>query len=413
MSKKITCPYCFHEFKNTEVEFQCENREKKLDQTDKCPEKPDVRFNEHWGKEENYPSRHFFKGHAFNLFGSGPRPCECDVCHTPSSKYVCPNCHNWLPKDMISEGSEIISIIGAPKSGKTVYFFTLMQQLAKYGYKVGITVTPQDEGPDKDRKTSVIYSRICRQMFDDLEVPEKTNADQSARVVPLIFRVSSRKKDNKGGKAIYIVFYDTAGEAFEDSEMIRNMARHVERSSGILFFVDPFNIKSLYDTVNKKEVDGLETMKSDSHKNVTVLQSLMQSVDEKTTAGHPFAVVFSKIDAVLNGLESEGDDSLRQNGLDMSNNSSFLKTGKLNLTEVDTISEALERLADEKWDIGAMKHSIREKFSEDDIRMFGVSSIGSQPLDGIQIQGEMRPYRVMDPLVWMLHRMGGFDIPVE
>ena len=43
--------------------------------------------------------------------------------------------------------------------------------------------------------------------------------------------------------------------------------------------------------------------------------------------------------------------------------------------------------------------------------MFAVSSLGSQP-DGDTV-GKIQPYRVMDPLVWILYKMGGFDIPVE
>ena len=63
--------------------------------------------------------------------------------------------------------------------------------------------------------------------------------------VKLIFKLSSKKVDKKSGRSIYIVFYDTPGEAFQDSEQISRMADHVSNSAGILLFVDPYNIKNL------------------------------------------------------------------------------------------------------------------------------------------------------------------------
>ena len=70
------------------------------------------------------------------LFGYKPRACECDVCGAPSTRFVCPHCNNWLPTEMIEKGSEIISVIGGPASGKSNYIVALIQQLQKYGYKL-------------------------------------------------------------------------------------------------------------------------------------------------------------------------------------------------------------------------------------------------------------------------------------
>ena len=94
----------------------------------------------------------------------------------------------------------------------------------------------------------------------------------------------------------------------------------------------------------------------------------------------------------------------------MNSNSSFLRTKSFSLSEIDQISGALEAVSDE-WDIGYMRAKIAEKYREENIKMFAVSSLGSQP-DGDTV-GKIQPYRVMDPLVWILYKMGGFDIPVE
>ena len=403
MSKIITCPYCYNKFENDDVEYQCENIERSVDGTPKCPEEADKRFNDHWGIPVE--SRHFFKGKPFGLFSSEPKPSKCDKCGKQSSRFVCPHCHNWLPTDMIKDGAEIISIVGAPNSGKTVYFFNLMRQLQIKASSLGISVTVQDEGPDPTKKTSVIYKGMVEKMYEDNELPPKTPVIEGERPIPLIFKVSNKKAGKKGGKSIYIVFYDTPGEAFQDREQMDRMADHVSNSAGILLFIDPYNIKKLTGTLQSASKEEIVT--GSELENENVLNSLLQKVNKKESEDKPFAIVFSKIDAVLDGLSAERAGGLATI-LDLDRNSSFLKTKKFNLSEIDQISNALEEMSEE-WDVEYIKSQVNEKYKEENIKMFAVSSLGSQPRDG-RIT-DLNPYRVMDPLIWILYKIG-FDIPI-
>lgn len=403
MSKIITCPYCYNKFENDDVEYQCENIERSVDGTPKCPEEADKRFNDHWGIPVE--SRHFFKGKPFGLFSSEPKPSKCNKCGKQSSRFVCPHCHNWLPTDMIKDGAEIISIVGAPNSGKTVYFFNLMRQLQKKASSLGISVTVQDEGPDPTKKTSVIYKGMVEKMYEDNELPPKTPVIEGERPIPLIFKVSNEKAGKKGGKSIYIVFYDTPGEAFQDREQMDRMADHVSNSAGILLFIDPYNIKKLTGTLQSASEEEIVT--GSELENENVLNSLLQKVNRKESEDKPFAIVFSKIDAVLDGLSAERAGGLATI-LDLDRNSSFLKTKKFNLSEIDQISNALEEMSEE-WDVEYIKSQVNEKYKEENIKMFAVSSLGSQPKDS-RITN-LNPYRVMDPLIWILYKIG-FDIPI-
>ena len=403
MSKIITCPYCYNKFENDDVEYQCENIERSVDGTPKCPEEADKRFNDHWGIPVE--SRHFFKGKPFGLFSSEPKPSKCDKCGKQSSRFVCPHCHNWLPTDMIKDGAEIISIVGAPNSGKTVYFFNLMRQLQIKASSLGISVTVQDEGPDPTKKTSVIYKGMVEKMYENNELPPKTPVIEGERPIPLIFKVSNKKAGKKGGKSIYIVFYDTPGEAFQDREQMDRMADHVSNSAGILLFIDPYNIKKLTGTLQSASEEEIVT--GSELENENVLNSLLQKVNRKESEDKPFAIVFSKIDAVLDGLSAERAGGLATI-LDLDRNSSFLKTKKFNLSEIDQISNALEEMSEE-WDVEYIKSQVNEKYKEENIKMFAVSSLGSQPKDS-RITN-LNPYRVMDPLIWILYKIG-FDIPI-
>jgi GTPase Era involved in 16S rRNA processing len=306
---------------------------------------------------------------------------------------------------MIKDGAEIISIVGAPNSGKTVYFFNLMRQLQKKASSLGISVTVQDEGPDPTKKTSVIYKGMVKKMYEDDELPPKTPVIEGERPIPLIFKVSNEKAGKKGGKSIYIVFYDTPGEAFQDREQMDRMADHVSNSAGILLFIDPYNIKKLTGTLQSASEEQIVT--GSELENENVLNSLLQKVKRKESEDKPFAIVFSKIDAVLDGLSAERAGGLATI-LDLDRNSSFLKTKKFNLSEIDQISNALEEMSEE-WDVEYIKSQVNEKYKEENIRMFAVSSLGSQPKDS-RIT-DLRPYRVMDPLIWILYKIG-FDIPI-
>ena len=47
---------------------------------------------------------------------------------------------------------------------------------------------------------------------------------------------------------------------------------------------------------------------------------------------------------------------------------------------------------------------------DNNYRFFGVSALGSMPVDS-SVEGTVTPYRVMDPLIWMLYKLGKFNIP--
>jgi hypothetical protein len=43
-------------------------------------------------------------------------------------------------------------------------------------------------------------------------------------------------------------------------------------------------------------------------------------------------------------------------------------------------------------------------------KLFAVSSFGQAP-KGVMLENDMAPYRVLDPLLWILYKIGDFDIP--
>ena len=396
------------------MEYQCENNETDASFRRFCPEEEDQKFKDHW--KEGVTINHIFKSKslATSLFGATPKSAKCDVCGAESNKFVCPHCHNWLPAEMIEEGAEIISIVGDPNSGKTVYFTALIHELMKYGYKLGLSVTAKDEAPDDTKRTSVIYRQMANSMFNRNTLPAKTQeVDENTPSIPLIFSLSTKKAGKKGGKTIYLVFYDTPGESFKHDEQVRKLVKYLKESSGIIMLIDPFSVKGMRDIIANYTALDDKSKVADAIKILETLKNYASS--QKAVSDKPLAITFSKIDAVVNGLAAAGEDSMV--GIDLKNNSSFLRTGRFSLLETEMIHKAfLTAEGDEqegllqKWDIGNVFAEATSRFSN--VKMFAVSSVGTMP-NKYHVEGEVKPYRVMDPLIWILHEMGGFDIPVE
>lgn len=406
----ILCPYCFNKFSSSEAEYQCENKERKIDGKRFCPTSPDTKYNTYWHYPKEVESGHFFRrGGLSKLFGGTVKPGKCDVCGTESRKFVCPHCHNWLPTEMIEEGSEIISIIGTPNSGKTVYFTALIHELQKYGSKFGLTVTPTNVTHKPEERTSVKYRENKIQLFDNHTLLAKTVYNEDERSIPMMFSLTTKKAGSKKGRTIYLVFYDSAGEAFDNTERINNM-KYLNESSGIILLMDPFSIPKLRKDLGSvvKVPKGYESGNVDVNNIIDNLNEFTSSY-KKEMSGKPVAMTFSKIDVVVDGLEEIGAD-YQIAGIDLETNSSIMKTGIFSQSEADQIDEGLSKACELQWDEKGLKDKLRTKY--ENVKMFAVSSLGGE-ISSYPADEPLRPYRVLDPLVWILTQMGGFDIPVE
>lgn len=413
MSQKILCPYCFTSFKNTDALCQCTNNEVNSATGEPyCPKEPDKALSD-YRREGGLVSKHLYKARV-PLFSGIPAPTKCDRCGAVSSRFVCPHCHNALPQEMIEEGAEIISIIGAPSSGKTVYFVALINALESCGFRLGLSVRPKDEVPGGmsmpggGETTAKIYGRLKDDLFGEGYLPNQTA--RSERSLPLIFRLTSSVeafKYNKNDKSIYLVFYDTAGESFTDPESIANNVKYLKESSGIILLLDPFSVPELRKMLEKAGIQ-MEENRGDVRE---VLTQLLGIADNKVNLRKkPIAVTFSKIDSVVNGLEQAGEDRIQ--GIDLRMDSSFLRSGVFSPMEVQQNSDALFTYCVDKWRLGQVLQDVGASFAN--YKLFGVSSLGGSPdEDNPNHITDIKPYRVLDPLVWILTQMNGFHIPVE
>lgn len=407
MGKSILCPYCFETFDNTEVMVQCDNfATRTIDGKPKeiCEREENRLFNEHW--DENVMSKHVFSPNISfldRIRGYKPKPCKCDQCGANSSRFVCPHCNNWLPTEMIEKGSEIISVIGGPASGKSNYIVALIKQLQKYGYKLQLgQILPQLVGRNKAEYTRNLYEKAKDSIFKYHTPVAKTAT--TVHPIPWIFRLESHATK----KAVYLVFYDTAGESFKDPEEIRRNAKYLDKSRAVIVLLDTLSLPYIQRILSRKHIVNQDQ--------ATPFSDTMDALNNFATDNNhlykrPFAFVMSKFDAVI-----QNQEDLEFDIEPFKHNSSFIHTGKLSLREINEASDMIKSYMESHWDEGQLGYDVVKKWG-DNARFFGVSALGAMTNENLQIDisedQDVKPFRVMDPLIWVLHKLGGFGIPVE
>lgn len=407
MAKTILCPYCFESFNNTEVMVQCENyATRTIDgmPQEVCEREENQRFNEHW--DEKVMSKHVFYpeiGWKDKIFGYKPKACKCDKCGAPSTRFVCPHCNNRLPTEMIEKGSEIISVIGGPASGKSNYIVTLMQQMQKYGYKLSLSqIVPQPVGRTETEYTTNLYRRAKDTIFKEHTPVPQTRV--TSHPIPWLFRLESHTTK----KAVYLVFYDTAGESFRDPEEIKKNAKYLQKSKAVIVLLDTLSLPYIQNILASKNIVNQDKATPFSE-TMDALRSFV--TDNPKLKETPFAFVMSKFDSVIQNQEDLEFDITA-----FKHNSSFINTGVFSLKDIDEASNMIKGYMEEHWDEGALGDDITHLWG-DNARFFGVSALGTMINSMMKIDipdnEQVKPFRVMDPLIWVLHKIGGFGIPTD
>lgn len=425
---KILCPYCYRHFDSKEAMVQCGNDRIGADGNYECEHSEYAEYARFWGAGN--PIGHIFPAaRGFLGFGGLKKKQVCDLCSKENiDRFVCPHCYNRIPTEMIENGAEIISVIGFPNSGKTNYIIALVHELSNKGYTLGIDVVSSQIHPDGTKfakfATDQRFNEMQKTLFRDKEFLQKTTIKQN--YIPLIFKLYQRSSN----KTIYLVFYDTAGEDFTDSNRMKNSEtlKYLRESSGLIILADPFSIEQVTDVLQKRYADngdfqiqagqnqGNDATSLMALKN-TLAESLMhiESIYKK-----PVAFVFSKFDIIINNkdLFDFSVDAFKEGNT--LKDSSFINDKKVDVANINATSTAIEGYLDtwgqhfftewvKNW--AANPKNPDSGSSDNMYKFFGVSATGSMSEAG-QLKSVV-PYRVMDPLIWVLLKLGKFNIPTK
>ncbi len=408
---KYTCPFCYVKFSRDDIEFRCES----FTSTTCKEEDPllaayfgqprilanHVIPNKAWSEFLNKDQWWKVLGKTSRMF-IVPDEVKCDRCKAPSRKKVCPHCHNELPTYFHKADSHIISVIGARGSGKTHYITVLINELLKKGYKLDISSIPQDVGEDRTQVTSKRYQDYYRRPLLE-HGDELTKTSIAKDLSPLIYQITSGQKGFNKTKALYLVFYDTAGENFHDSMELQKLANYVANSSGMIFLLDTFQVPGVKLKLRSKGI-GISDSGIDFQGVFQQVYSLLEKlglVKLNSPSPIPIALTFSKIDEVIRHSLMEDDIS----EFSIRKNSRYLETGVYSPSELQEINHDMRSLLT-LWGEDGFISDVEKKFSK--TAYFGVSALGATPVGG-KIT-EVKPLRVLDPLIWILDKID-FALP--
>jgi hypothetical protein len=400
----LHCPYCYEPFGRLEIEFRCSGR--KGWGRPQCKPEPDKVLTEHAGREVT----------ALPAFAAETldTKADCPRCRASTTTRICPACHRPLPAMFGEIPSRMIALVGAKESGKTVFMTVLVRELMyRLGEQLHASIGPADDNTGHEFAS---YYEALLYGSDQL-LPPTTPAAASDRT-PLVWRLTVGDPDtparrrgrrsvrglSRGSQAwsALLSLFDPAGEDLLSQQSAEQNARYLAAADAIVLLLDPLQMPE----ARKLAAPGTRLPSPPSgaaDTPVSVLQNITDLLLRNAPPGSdgriskPLAVAFSKIDAFQPSLDPTSP--LRQ-----------APAPGPQLDEADSLSvhTEVQRLLDQ-WDGSLIGRIVRQHYRT--YRYFGISALGETPTKTNQVSERgIRPYRVGDPLTWILSRLGVFPV---
>lgn len=361
---KFTCPYCYKEHSLTDCVMKCVQG-----QNATCPKRV-----------------------AKDAQGFIPknRMSGCMGCRDASKQLFCPVIYRsnqtlkLIPRDCLDGPSLPIALLGAKASGKSNYIGVLVNEIRRKmssRFNCMLSVTSSEE-------SKLYYDKFYYDpLFNKNNIVDATNAGEE--IPPLIFPLRFFDNKNRINKSAVLTFYDTAGENLDSKGDMDIYNQYIPNSQGIILLLDPLQVSSI-----RKQLEGKMALPNKNTEINIVLQRVVDIIrDVKNLKGNikiPLAVVFTKIDAL------EKFDVLPENSC-LRDESEHLKRGVFVNSDYENCNEEMQTLV-ANWLDGELLTLIK---CFDKCSFFGVSSFGNIP-NGSKLSSEIKPRRVLDPLLWLL-----------
>ncbi|MER6996719.1 hypothetical protein [Streptomyces sp. NPDC000410] len=385
MARRLTCPYCYETFTAREIGFRCNSR---MSPTQKrCPRKRDRILAERMGQRAEVGP---------DFAGDGRKPTAvCPDCDGETTYRICPVCHSTLPVQFGMVENRMIAMVGAKASGKTVYMTVLLHEVM---HQVGAAFGAALMGAD-DATMLRFSSDYQDQLFRDgqMFLGTRTAVANDNRVEPLVFRFGLRRRGLFGERPQHTVlsFFDTAGEDFSSRDGMEINTRYLANADGIILLLDPLQMPGARKAARPGTAlpgsEGVDAPGNVLSRVTNMLLGLQKGTPRKVDT--PIAVVFSKLDAFWHQLEA--GSPLRAQP----------PTGnQFDVEDSLSVHEEVRQLLKD-WDGVPIDQALENNYAR--YRYFGVSALGNSPTPEARVAPTgIQPYRVADPLLWLLSEFG-------
>ncbi|MFB9724390.1 TRAFAC clade GTPase domain-containing protein [Planobispora longispora] len=384
----ITCPYCFARVPRDRVAFRCVGR---AGRGAGCEPVADEALGRHrGGVPPSLPP-------VFPVRRPGRR-ADCPACGVSTGRRVCPECHNQLPAEYCANPGKIVALVGAKGSGKSTYIAVLLHELMnRVGAELDASLVPCD-----DRTIERYKQDFARPLYGRNMLLSTTQSVVNAPLRdPLVYLLTRTVRGRLRSRtaSLTLVLFDTAGEDLRSRDVTEPHLRYLGAADAVVFLVDPLELPGARSALSGTALARGGTLEGDPDSDpinvISRVTELLRRRDGDRRLTIPVAVALSKIDALRPALE-------RQSALHRAR----APLGALDLDDREAVHEQVRALLDE-WQAGMVDRYLRQNYT--DFSLFGLSALGGVPGPESVGPGGIRPYRVEDPLLWLLYRFKMLD----
>lgn len=402
-SAEVYCPYCYEEISRRPTWYRCTGQNGLNGK--RCAAKVDPVLRDWTGYSGALPP-------AFAA-GRGRNADACPGCAAKTGIIVCPVCHSRLPVHFGRAGSHLIVPVGAKEAGKSVFMTVLVHELMNQaGEQLNAAITGADD-PTRQR----FAGEYEQPLYRESRLLEPTKKPPEGSRPPLVFRFTSERPlpkilngavpqgallGSRDPRRTVLSFFDTAGEDLRSYLATEQNVPYLGAASGILLLLDPLQMRGARELAapgSRLPVPG-----KPEDEPATVLEIitdvLLAPRADKTgqRIDKPLAIVFTKLDTLLQGLKETSP--LRRSP---PRNRYFDEADSM------AVHAEIQRLLD-RWEGSRIDRIARLNYRT--YRYFGVSALGETPTEDNRVSPRgIRPYRVTDPVLWLLAQFG--TIPVK
>lgn len=331
-------------------------------------------------------------------FAREPIKCSQPNCGGFATIRKCPYCTEILPQSMIETPNLPFSIVGVASSGKSNYITVMLNELMRNsGLELSLSPANQITRDIQRNNSTIIYERHT-------PVP----GTEAGANTPQIWTIKNIMKSKRNSVPTYtFTIYDGAGEDYEnrlDTSSI--VCRYLETSKALLIVLDPLILdnvrKFIAPDIRKASLDGNEGYGKDSSYVVNRLADYIKSawgIKTGKLLTIPTAIILTKFDMLLNHRDFAPDALIKKTSLAIDNSK------QINTTEFNQIDEEIRNWLYAIGE-GNFINAVSSNFS--DYLFFGVSSFGCAP-DAKRHLRNVKPHRVLDPIMWLFSKAGFID----
>lgn len=394
----VACPYCYHEINQSQLAYQCLGRGAPGGKV-RCSKVVDDDRSRM--TNVSVPAYPCFTVAPWGPLGTTPRQAPCPTCGGVTGVRACPFCHSPLSSTFVDGRSPMVGMVGGKGAGKTIYMAVLYHELrtsVRRRFQADIRMTGDQQGGAGSPRQWL--ERNEEQLFTDGKLFEQTAGATDGMRAPVVieWRQPKRRLGMEILDSTVLSFYDAAGEDLTSQDRVQTQA-YLGVAEGLILLLDPWQLPGALE-----RIDVPAEAIRDAAPPLEVLGMITESlkVSHKVSGRRgkvkvPLAVVFAKMDAFFPLLGG--------------NHPLLRKPAAVPGYDESAGQDTHEHVRAMLHEYGADDIDAHLILNYSTFRYFAVSALGAPPDYAAEVvdAGGVQPFRVEEPLLWLLNRFGVID----